>query len=421
MQRIWYSTADLVQGNLMRKKLKVLAVSTYLPIPQDQGDPIRVMMMLRSLEKVADLTVKVISRPDTKEEHLDEFAASLPHSAVSVFSADSGIKVHRTIRALRAAFVGTPPWVLMQSSSAMARNLKSDKTNFDWVVLIGEAAGQYVNCVHGCIVWDKANVLAGSLRANMAAFDSRVERLKARASLPLAKRFEARVLRVVSRAWVTSQADAYRLLREYDVHADSVITSSVDLEQFGSRLARVDPRSRELFWMSSFKYPPNWDGLTRVVHALEELESNVVLRVAGYGASESQQDYLTRHPNVNYIGFVEDPVVAAHGVRGAVVPIWAGAGVKLKTLTLAAIGLPLFATPLALEGLPDEIAFRCSDSAIDLARSLGAEMPDEHTLGMHLRSVRRTLNEKFSESAFDREVHRALRGGVATNEGSARQ
>jgi hypothetical protein len=43
-----------------RDARRILAVSSFFPLPADRGDPVRVGMYLRSLNAVADLTVYVV-------------------------------------------------------------------------------------------------------------------------------------------------------------------------------------------------------------------------------------------------------------------------------------------------------------------------------------------------------------------------
>jgi polysaccharide biosynthesis protein PslH len=76
------------------------------------------------------------------------------------------------------------------------------------------------------------------------------------------------------------------------------------------------------------------------------------------------------------------------GLGAAVVPLWRGAGVKLKTLSFMSAGVPVVGTPVAVEGLQVQHGRHClvaDDPAelaacvrelvadVDAARRIGAE------------------------------------------------
>lgn len=400
--------------NSLARRESVLAVATFFPLPADQGDPLRVLMMLKSLNAHASLTVVATRRPDTRPEDVERLRNLLPGARIYVTEPVRGLAQTRPARAIRGVLRGVPPWVLSHTSDGAFGEISRLSPDQDATILLGEAAAQYMPAIRSRrIIWDKANVLSASLRANRRALGARFERLKAVATESPARRFERRALKKVNTVWVTSGEDAIRFKHEYGRDADAVIPSCVDTGDWSP--ARIDPLAREFFWMSSFRYPPNWDGLVRLLAALSEADQSdsVTLRVAGFGASPSQRATLESNPRVRYMGFVQDPSEAAEGVAGAVVPVWAGAGVKLKTLALAAMSIPLAATPVAMEGIPPHVAATVTDDPLELARRLVNWELQGKPLKEHLDAVAILLEDQFSATSFERRVVSALREAVS--------
>lgn len=393
---------------------RILAVVTFFPVPADQGDPLRVLALLLALQAVTDLHVVAVKRRDTTSEHEQELRDKLSDSRVYVCELDRpDVLSTRSGRLIRGAFRGVPAWVYSNSSRDASRRIKEVGGNCETIVLIGEAAALHIPAVRGQkIIWDKANVISASISENRHRLTSRFERLKATVTAGPAKRFERRALEAVSSVWVTSAEDAERLRRTFGREADAVIPSSVEVPKT-PQVASTEGSS-EIYWMSSFKYPPNWDGLVRLLRALEKIDpqGEVRLRVAGYGATEAQRAHLVSERRVDYIGFVDDIADSASGVLAAVVPLWAGAGVKLKTLTLLALGLPIFATSAAMEGLPEDLAICVEDEPEEMARALLRAVRNGINDNSDAASNRlSTMAEHFSISSFNSNVHRAMQFG----------
>jgi glycosyltransferase involved in cell wall biosynthesis len=126
-------------------------------------------------------------------------------------------------------------------------------------------------------------------------------------------------------------------------------------------------------WLGLHHYAPNVDGLVRFVEEAWEPLGNDGARLLVAGRDPTARvNELMRFPGVEVLGYVERLDDLFAGLGAAVVPLWRGAGVKLKTLTFMAAGVPVVATPVALEGITAEHGRHCliADDPPSLAAGL---------------------------------------------------
>ena len=170
---------------------------------------------------------------------------------------------------------------------------------------------------------------------------------------------------------VTSAEEAKRLEALYGRRADAVVLSAVDLppEPLGA------PSGKTIGWLGDHRYAPNVEGLVRFVEeAWAPLgEQGCRLLVPGREPPTLVSGTWSATPGVELVGFVDDLDDLLGRLSAAVVPLWRGAGVKLKTLTFMAAGIPTVATPVALEGVEGVDGRDClvADKPSDLAGRAG--------------------------------------------------
>ncbi|WP_433083517.1 glycosyltransferase [Dactylosporangium sp. CA-052675] len=375
--------------------MSLTVVSTYFPLPPDRGDPVRVLMMLRALARRGPYRLLVVRRPATTPAEVAELRALLPGVRVEDFPA-TPYRLGRLGplgRFSEAALAGLPPWVRTRYSHELHERLRGSTGA---AIGIGEAAGAYFRGTTLRWHWDKANVLAASTLQDIAEAPGPAQRLRARHLARVSRRFEAGALALAARVSVTSEAEAERLARHHGRRADIILPSCVPLpDAYAPR-----PEPGRLIWLGSFAFRPNLLGLRRFLG-----EGWAVARRAGYtlsligsGLTDAVRVELARHDGVEVLGYVQDlrPVLAT--ARAAVVPVWSGAGVKLKTLTLLAHAVPVFSTAAGAEGVPATAAVRLAETPAGLAEALVAST--EADLDRMAPAAVRLVRERFSEESF---------------------
>jgi len=351
--------------------MKILAVVSFFPMPQNHGDALRRLMVLQALNQAGELTVAAALRTTTTPADVDALRDALPGARIlvgelaSIAGSSLGAKLARSI-------IGplhlTPPSVYQQWSPALAQAIDGLRGElFDVGVLVGEISGLYAQAVAAPIViLDKSNVLLASDLRTLRSRESLASFLRALATIAFSRAYESRVLRRANVVWVTSKEEGERLSFHYGRRPSAIIPSCV---RFDEATADIDPSSDEIVWMSTLNYRPNWDGLCSFLRANGDAlqTAGKTLRVIGAGGSKRQIRYLSRFPVVDYLGYAEDLSEAFSGAAYAIVPVWSGAGVKLKTLTFMSLGIPVVSTPVGMEGIPSEAATAMFDTPSDFA------------------------------------------------------
>jgi glycosyltransferase involved in cell wall biosynthesis len=391
---------------------RILAVVSHFPMPQNHGDALRRLMVLQSLAPLGRLTAACVVRRETTERDIAELRAALPgaHVLTAPLTPVAGPQLWAKVaRTVRGVLLLQPPWLDQQWSGALRQQIEHSVRQdgpFDAVVLVGEASGRYAALpTGGRRAWDKSNVLVGSELGALAGIASVPARLRALATLAFSYAFERRVLRRADAVWVTSAEEGDRLRRYHRRAASAVIPSMITPP---GRRARIDPAARVVVWVSTFSYTPNWDGLLRFLsdNAAYLTESGTTVRVAGARASAAQEAALRAFPFVDFRGFVDDVTTALDGASVAVVPVWAGAGVKLKTLTFLAHGVPVISTEAGMEGIPHSAAAAVVTTSGEFAAALRAATPQ-----VLLDAAERGLDiiaREFSPAAFGDAITTAM-------------
>ena len=164
-----------------------------------------------------------------------------------------------------------------------------------------------------------------------------------------------------------TQAQEFKLMRECDV---SLVVSSVEKDLLARDLpqARIEILSnvhevygrrrefdarRDLIFVGGFQHPPNTDAVLWFVREVFPLVRaslpDVVFHVIG---SKAPAEILElAHDGVIVHGFVADIAPYMDGCRLSVAPLRYGAGVKGKVNMAMSYGLPVVATPTAVEGM----------------------------------------------------------------------
>jgi hypothetical protein len=390
------------------KAIRVLAVSSFLPFPEDRGDPIRVAMFLRCLSESSKLTVYAVRRPSTTEHDVDALCAQLGSAAVETFAARpvGSSRVAAARRWLRAMATRTPPWIANRFSSELAARMVETRSDFDLVVILGDAAGAYVDTTSLARVHlDKVNVLSRSTAADAAEASRWQSKLRLAMVARISRSYERRLLNRVDSVSVTSSDEAVRLLQDYGRTPDLVLPSAIAVSSFRPP---YEGGGNHVVWLGSLEYRSNIMGLDRfLAEGMDQLRrAGLTLVVAGSGGSRSIEDRLRQTVGVEYRGYVEDLWTLVPGSRAAVVPLWSGAGVKLKTLTLMNLGLPVVATTTAMEGIATEGALAVADDPRSIVAAL-VRATDRELEAARIRAFA-ILERDFSPAAFARRLATSL-------------
>jgi glycosyltransferase involved in cell wall biosynthesis len=259
----------------------------------------------------------------------------------------------------------------------------------DAAVLLDDYAGVYARSIAPLapVVADKSNVMGWSVTEGLQPRHL-TERVHRSLSIRLSRRFEGGYTRHAAAIVVTSEEERRRFETLYGRRPEAVVPSAIDLP-----LEAGDPASHTIGWLGTHEYLPNVRGLVRFVeHAWEPLgHDGCRLLIAG-GSPTAEVRALERFPGVKVLGYVDRLDDFFAGLAAAVVPLWQGAGVKLKTLTFMGAGIPVAATSVAVEGIAIESGRHCivADDPAGLSRAL-REIVSNEDLGRGIGAEARQL------------------------------
>ncbi len=331
---------------------RILLLTNEFPLPQNAGGVRRQLGLSRALAERHEVHLLACEREPTPPALVAELADQLG-GRVETFPPPEDPK--RSAGALAFRWGGAvvrrrPPWMSSLPSAALASRATELAPRFDVAVTLDDIAHAYVERLHQLIpvVLDKHNVQGASSTLYLPWGTSLRGRAVHRLTVGQTRAFERKTCRLAAAVVVTSDREAERFERLYRWRPHVVPTAVAPPPLI------ADPVGAEaaVGWVGDGRYQPNVEGLVRFVReAWAPLGAEgATLLVAGRDPPADVQA-LADLTGVRVLGFVED--ISAILARSAVgvVPLWAGAGIKMKTLTMMAAGLPVVGTDVGFEGI----------------------------------------------------------------------
>jgi glycosyltransferase involved in cell wall biosynthesis len=191
------------------------------------------------------------------------------------------------------------------------------------------------------------------------------------------------------------------------------VPNGIDDELFG--ISAELPKTEDILFFGQLDYAPNEIGLTRFVREgwprLAAARPLARLLVAGKGASPELLRTLVEQERVTPLGFVPDIRGLLEQSRLVLVPVWHGAGTRLKVLEALASARPIAGTHLGVE----EIGFvegrhgLLADSPVELA-DIAARLLGDEQLSCSLAQAGRQLAERYRWSRVLEPLEQLYRG-----------
>lgn len=367
--------------------MKILLVTIDFPLPVNSGGVVRLLGISEALGRRGhELTMLArLREPGIERAQIDELAERLSGASVEVFAPPVRPAPGGPVRALGrwvyGAATGTPPWVWSDYSRAMAVRLRELAPEHDVCLILDDNAHQYALDASGIIpaVLDKQNVRSASWNATNqwgGMNPTLAQRVKQGIGHRLIVNWERTVANAADAVVVTSADERVRFRKHIGLDCDWV----------GSAIATprliADPvqASPSVVWLGDHRYRANVDGLIRFLKdGWAPLgQRGFRLKVAGREPGAEILRLAEELPGVDVLGFVDDLDQLLGSAAAAVVPVWHGAGIKMKTLVLMGSGLPVAATSVGMEGISfeDGVDARVGDDPIQLAAAVSELLDD---------------------------------------------
>lgn len=337
---------------------RFLCLAHRFPLPADDGSSTRVLGMLGLFAGMGPVRVVVPPRPATTPV---EVASLTERTGATVVGHLRPTRPHPGGVRLwpRALLRRTPPWFLMWFDPAVVAEARQHLGWATHLVAMDDFAAQYL--LHlptdpaRRVVLDKHKVYAApTARGEPAA--SATGRMRDAALRAVIRHNEARTLRAAQVVLVTSEEEDDRLAAIYGRRADAVIPSAIEPSERTWRPRRCGPP--RVLWLGTADSRPNREGLLAFLAHLRRQPAGFELVVVGRGVDDELRAAAAGLA-VTFAGFVPDLAEVVPTCDAAVLPLWSGGGGRLKALTLLGAGIPVVATPAALEGLAVEHGRHC--------------------------------------------------------------
>lgn len=393
--------------------MKILLVTIDFPLPVNAGGVVRLLGISEALARRGH-EITMLARLREKETDpalVPALSERLGGATVEVFGAPQrpapGGAAKVAGRWAWSIGTRTPPWVWTAYSREMAERAKAIAGDFDVALILDDNAHQYAIDLQGRVpvVLDMQNVMAASWNNTNhwgGANPSAAQKAQQALAYRLLVSWEHRVSTTADAVIVTSADEADRF-REHHGRSCDWVGSAI-----GTPPLIADPRKAKphVVWLGDHRYHANVHGLVRFLkEGWRPLgERGLRLQVVGRDPGDEVRKLAEELPGVDVLGFVEDLDQVLATSAAAVVPVWKGAGIKMKTLVLMGAGLPVASTAVGMEGIAaeDGVDARLADDPVALATAIGDLVADrERGAALGLRGRDRILNEHTWDGVID--------------------
>ena len=343
------SVGTIAQSAIDRPPMKtILLISRCPPYPIHLGDRLIIWRLARELAR-RGYTIDLLALYDRDDDpqHLDEYRSFFRHVELIREPKRSGLTYLRR---------------LLDSSRRFAASAEASFCPALWRMIDDYLRRYDYDLAHcfGAVSVYEYHPLVAHLPNLITPYEShalylesaaRQGQLRARLRLPIARRFERFMFTPYDRTVVIAEADQAMLQALQPALSIDVIPNGVDLADFQPRQIKRDAAT--LLFVGNYEYPPNQDAVRllveQVLPQVREGAPQARLQLVGVNPPDWMRALANDHIEVT--GAVPDvrPYLARATVF--VCPLRFGAGLKNKVLEALAMGAPVIATPLSVDGI----------------------------------------------------------------------
>lgn len=333
--------------------MRILFLTSRVPYPPVGGDRLRAFNFIKALSRHHAITLLALHETPLAREDQRGLEKYVAHCEVIPLSR------YRSYRnCLAGLFSRKPLQVHYYQSAELRRRLHAHLQNqsFDLIFVHLLRMADYVCRIRGVRkILDLTDALAMNYergrrfekerRLSLYTLAQRFERARI-------QRYEAKSLRQFDRSLLISRVDRDYLSRYAPVHNVEIIGPGVNLEYFNFYDGPYD--SNHLVFVGKMSTFPNKDA---VLYFYERIFPLVLrdfpdMRFTVVGIEPAAEILaLRRHPNVVVTGPVRDVRPYLRRAVLSICPMRVGAGAKNKILESMAVGTPVVATSLGIEGI----------------------------------------------------------------------
>lgn len=392
--------------------MKVLFLTTRLPYQMLNGGLIKSHFLVRFLAEHTDLTVACLLKGESDVKNLTAFEKWLSPANVHTVACD---KPRSGINFIKSCFSGLPLTVFRNRAARFKALVKRLCQDADVLFVDHYVMYQYVP---GNV---KAKVIVHQHNAEFLNWQRKAE-LEDNLLLSMLINFEVARIKQYE---LQMCANADLVLASFN-DIKSLVAVGADRDNFQETLhLGIEDNIRlpalayqntkpEILFVGDLSWEPNVDGILwfarEVWPLLRQSSPDCVFNIIGKCHPKLQHKLEKLMPQANVLGFVEDLEPYYSSQRVFVAPARIGSGVKIKVVNAMYRGLPLVASPIAIEGLTithDKQAL-IAESAQDFAQNISTLLNEQQRWQRLSRASRVWSKRYYSARTECRNLRQAL-------------
>lgn len=327
--------------------MRILSVASFLPYPPDDATRNRAWNFVIRLARSHHVTL-VTWVPPGRERYVEEVRDRVTELiAVPMAPVSRGIP-KRVINRLESFVRTIPPFMVERMATHPIPVLKEP---FDLAIAEDDGAAWLLPSVDAPVVVHRHNVFTRTIEGlRESGALGRYRRLKWTMELPAWRNFDVGLSASADLNLVTTP-EAKAELGKF-LPPGSWIEVCENGADLAPQISGAGENRRAVF-VGTMSYEPNADAAVRFSRSVWPLVTARCpdARLEIIGRDPLPQVQGLRVAGVTVRGEVDDVVESCRGARMGIVPLYAGSGIKTKTLELMSQGLPVVATRLGAEGI----------------------------------------------------------------------
>ena len=408
--------------------MKVLWLSQNLPYPPKTGVLQRNYNLIREASAFADVHLVAIVKRDilpTFDEHVA--ARELGRLCASVTTVHLPIEDSRAAflwMVVKSLFTKTPFTANWTASRALEEAIAGAAARgpFDMVFFDTISLAPYRRLVNESpAALNHHNIESHLLERRIPYETSRLRRLYFGLESRKLRHYEAAIAGDFDINLVVSRLDGQRLQAICPAATTAVVANGVDVEYFRRRTPLSEVERGHLIMVSGMNWFPNRDAVLLMADSVWPILAKTMpdARLTIVGASPPQPilDLAARDPRVTVTGFVDDVRPYMEKAQVYLCPMRDGGGTRLKILDALAMGVPIVATAMALEGI-DVVAERdvlIADGPEEFANQIMRLVGDDRLCDQLRTNGRAFVEQHFAWPVIRRHMEAAFRSPRAAS------
>lgn len=343
-------------------------------------------------------TLSTEKHPLDPDQLTDEISLTPAHVRVTTAPRITGL--------IRSLFSETPYWLKRFYSIDFQNKIRNTIATYqpDIVILEGLQLAPYLPALKksGCKLFLRTHNIESNLWDEQLSTMSGIKRLSAQLSVKGLRSYENTIF---------NEVDGIIAISPKEVEYVTTVAPNTPVVHIPTTIPtrqESSPFSHDFFHLGAMDWEPNKAGISWFINqvwtSFIHTESSSVLHLAG---RKLASDLFSSVKKVVNHGEVNDSseFMIQHGIM--IVPVFQGSGIRIKILEAGSMGIPVIATPKAVEGLgliPDKHFLQASTEAefIMQMKRLIASPPLYTELGLALKEY---LNKNYSADALKEKLY----------------